>query len=218
MTARVGAPRSSPPIAPGPPVPPPLPPGRLLDVPGRGEMLVRDLPAAGAVRTPPILLLHGWTLSADVNWFALYPGLAALDWLLRVGALRRPTERFLRLAAGKNPDLVAVLPWLAAEGFRGDPEDIAEAGRALGGFDARSWASEVDVPTAVVVSAEDRLLGAERQWELARAVPDARAVELAAGHNGWLVHPDLVGDALRRAIALVLGRLGARRRAFGQPA
>lgn len=309
MTGRPGYPRSSPPIPAGPPIPPPLPPGRLVDVPGRGEMLVRDLPATGAVGTPPILLLHGWTLSADVNWFALYAGLArqgrvlamdvrghgrgirsrqrftleaaaddaaallehldagpaivigysmggsiallmrrrhpesvaglvlqstalwwraaaderilwrsmaGLDWLLRLGALRGSTERYLRRAARKNPGLTAVLPWLAAEAFRGDPADIAEAGRALGAFDARSWASKVDVPTAVVVSAKDRLLAAERQWELARALPDARTVELAAGHNGWLVDPDLVGDALQRAVALVLGGLGARRQAFGQ--
>jgi 3-oxoadipate enol-lactonase len=64
---------------PGPPLPPPLPPGRLVVLPGRGETFIRDTgpppvdaPAAG----PPVLLLHGWTASADVNFFAVFPELA----------------------------------------------------------------------------------------------------------------------------------------------
>lgn len=53
-----------------PPRPPDLPPGRVVSVPGRGEMFVRELP--GASDAPTIVLLHGWTLSSDINWFALY--------------------------------------------------------------------------------------------------------------------------------------------------
>jgi pimeloyl-ACP methyl ester carboxylesterase len=59
------------PRPPGAPIPPPLPPGRVLDLPGRGETFVRDSgPSTGA--GPPVLLLHGWTVSADLNFFALY--------------------------------------------------------------------------------------------------------------------------------------------------
>lgn len=152
---------------------------------------------------------------AALNERILWRSMAGLAWLLGVGALRAPTDRYLRAAAARNPDLAAVLPWLAAEAFRGDPAAIAEAGRALGAFDARPWASQVQVPAAVVVSARDRLLSAARQRELARAIPGARTVEMEAGHNGWLVHPDVVGDALRRAVALVLDDLGRRRR-FGR--
>ena len=63
------------PAPPGSPVPPPLPSGRVLDLPGRGETFVRD---TGATRgaAPPVLLLHGWTVSADLNFFAVYPELA----------------------------------------------------------------------------------------------------------------------------------------------
>ena len=58
-----------------PPVPPRgLPPGYLLALPGRGEVFVRDSgpraePAADAL---PVLLLHGWTASADLNFFSAY--------------------------------------------------------------------------------------------------------------------------------------------------
>src|SRR5947199_7389086 len=62
--------------SPKPPLPPPLPPGRLVSVPGRGEMLVRELGTGDRPAGPPLLLLHGWLLSADVNWFPLYAGFA----------------------------------------------------------------------------------------------------------------------------------------------
>lgn len=55
------------------PVPPSLPPGRVIDLPGRGEVFVRDSGGAG----PAVLLLHGWTASADINFFPVYAPLAA---------------------------------------------------------------------------------------------------------------------------------------------
>lgn len=54
---------------------PDLPPGRYVDLPGRGRTFVREL--AGPVGAPTLLLLHGWTASADLNWFACYERLAA---------------------------------------------------------------------------------------------------------------------------------------------
>jgi len=55
---------------PGPaePLPPPLPDARIVPVSGRGEIFVRDTGAAAG--QPTVMLLHGWTLSADLNWFA----------------------------------------------------------------------------------------------------------------------------------------------------
>ena len=56
------------------PVSPYLPPGRVINLPGRGEVFVRD--SGGAPAHPAVLLLHGWTASADLNFFAAYAGLA----------------------------------------------------------------------------------------------------------------------------------------------
>jgi 3-oxoadipate enol-lactonase len=68
---------SLPPLRQGPPVPPPAPPGRAVLVPGRGEVFVRDSgPGPGRPDAPTVLLLHGWTASADLNFFPLYGPLA----------------------------------------------------------------------------------------------------------------------------------------------
>lgn len=50
--------------------PPPLPPGRRLELPGRGTTFVREV--QGPPGAPTVVLLHGWTVTADLNWFATY--------------------------------------------------------------------------------------------------------------------------------------------------
>jgi 3-oxoadipate enol-lactonase len=55
--------------APEPPVA--LPSGCVVHVPGRGEMFLRDTGGDG----PPVLLLHGWMFSADLNWYTTYGAL-----------------------------------------------------------------------------------------------------------------------------------------------
>ena len=59
---------------PGAPVPPDLPPGQVINLPGRGEVFVRD--SGGTSGSPAVLLLHGWTASADINFFSVYASLA----------------------------------------------------------------------------------------------------------------------------------------------
>lgn len=51
-----------------------LPPGRRVELPGRGTTFIRELP--GPPGAPTVVLLHGWTVSADLNWFACYEPLA----------------------------------------------------------------------------------------------------------------------------------------------
>jgi pimeloyl-ACP methyl ester carboxylesterase len=60
-----------------PPVPPlEMPPARTLRVPDRGEMFLRDTGGEG----PPVLLLHGWMATADLNWCGAYDDLAAAGY------------------------------------------------------------------------------------------------------------------------------------------
>jgi 3-oxoadipate enol-lactonase len=48
-----------------------LPAARTLYAPGRGELFLRDTGGDG----PPVLLLHGWMASADLNWWGAYAAL-----------------------------------------------------------------------------------------------------------------------------------------------
>lgn len=47
-----------------------LPPGRLLDIPGRGQTFIREV--QGPTGAPTLILLHGWTATADLNWFTCF--------------------------------------------------------------------------------------------------------------------------------------------------
>jgi 3-oxoadipate enol-lactonase len=55
---------------------PPLPAGRHVSLLGRGRTFVRRLPSPDE-SAPTLVLLHGWTATADLNWFACYDALAA---------------------------------------------------------------------------------------------------------------------------------------------
>ncbi len=62
----------------GRPEPPgfaPLPPGRIVDLPLRGRLFLRAVP--GPTDAPSVVLLHGLTANADLNWFAAFPALGA---------------------------------------------------------------------------------------------------------------------------------------------
>ncbi len=54
--------------------PPALPSGREVELPGRGRTFVRQL--RGPEPAPTVVLLHGWTATADLNWVSCYGGLA----------------------------------------------------------------------------------------------------------------------------------------------
>jgi pimeloyl-ACP methyl ester carboxylesterase len=54
----------------------PVPPGSTLLLPGRGETFVRDSGGQG----PTLLLLHGWVVSADLNWIRCYEPLEAAGY------------------------------------------------------------------------------------------------------------------------------------------
>ena len=61
---------------------PDFPPGRYLELPGRGVTFVRDQP--GPVDRSPIVLLHGWTATADLNFFKVYRGLASVGRVIAI--------------------------------------------------------------------------------------------------------------------------------------
>ncbi|MDP8986995.1 MAG: alpha/beta hydrolase [Actinomycetota bacterium] len=258
---------------------PPLPPGRHLQLPGRGRTFVRE--AGGPPGAPALLLLHGWTVNADVNWFASFAALArhfrvvamdsrghgrglrsrrfrlddcaddaaalvdvlglgpvvavgysmggALAQLLwrrhpesvaslvlcstsrvfaeeagerryfsALGALAlvsraapAPVRRWAVHRLDRRPgDHCALDAWLADELHRNDWTAVLEAGAALGGFDSRPWAGEIDVPTSVVVTTSDRSVLPRRQLALAESIPGATVHRVDGGHHSCVVDPE----------------------------
>lgn len=281
--------------------PPPfaLPPGRAVLLPGRGRTFVRDAP--GPPGAPTLLLLHGWTVTADLNWFCAYgplgeryrvvaldhrghgqgirswrpfrledcaddaaalAGELGIDRLIPVGySMGGPVAQLLwrrhpglvaglvlcatatsfadeaagsrlyfntllglSVAARLTPTTVrrqvadnlirrrlqgaALADWGLEEMQRSDHAAVLEAGWAIGRFSSQEWIGEVDVPTAVVVTALDQVVAPTRQRHLGAAVPGAVTVEVEGDHGVCVTDPDRFLPALLGACADVAARAG----------
>ena len=97
-------------------------------------------------------------------------------------------------------EVVDRLPWVIAELDRGSAEDIAEAGRELGRYDARGWLPSVDVPTAVIITTRDSLVPPEAQRDLAERIPDAVVYEVEGDHDAVVARRDAFVKALTSAL------------------
>ena len=77
----------------------------------------------------------------------------------------------------------ATLPtWAAAEMRRHDWRMIIEAGHSISTYSARRWIGEVDVPTSIVCTTEDRGVAPALQLAIAAAIRDATVHSIADGH------------------------------------
>ena len=94
-----------------------LPPGHEVTLPGTGTTFVRD--SGGPAGAPTVLLLHGWAVTADLNFFTVYPQLAeryrvvALDHRGH-GRGIRPADGIVRLSDCAD-DAAAVLEALGID-------------------------------------------------------------------------------------------------------
>jgi 3-oxoadipate enol-lactonase len=89
--------------------------------------------------------------------------------------------------------------WARAQLRRTTLATAVSATRAVCGFTSASWISQVDVPTAVVVTARDRIVPPGRQLELAQAVPGASVHQVDAGHGACITAPQVLAPALLQA-------------------
>lgn len=282
------------PDAPEPPPPPRLPPGRDVELAG-GTVFVRDV--SGPAGAPAVVLLHGWTATADLNFFRNYHALAEqfrvvafdhrghghglrsrrafrledcaddvvdvadalgidrfvvlgysmggavaqLVWRRHPGRLlgmvlcataphfnRQRNERlsFLGLVglaalarltpAQVRRRLTQQLylsrktttwePWAVQEAASHDWRMVLEAGRAIGGFRSDDWLPEVDVPTSVIITMQDRVVGIRRQLLLFEGIPLAAAFRIDAGHDAAIGAADRFNATALAAIHSVLQR------------
>lgn len=91
------------------------------------------------------------------------------------------------------------------------PEVLAELGR----FDSNAWIAEVDVPTAVVVTAKDKAVPAARQRAMAASIESAQVYEAPGGHASIAMDAErwapVFLDAIRETTARAFGSSEARR-------
>ena len=157
-----------------------------------------------------------WAASARMRWG--WRAMGGLQVVLRL--VPRPwwEQLYAAQAAGKLPlavsqmiseetpkEVVDRLPWVISELDRGSAEDIAEAGRELGRYDARGWLPTVDVPTAVVITTRDSLVPLDAQRDLAARIPAAHVLEVAGDHDAVVARTDEFIPALLAGVQHAMG-------------
>ncbi len=102
--------------------------------------------------------------------------------------------------------------WAIREFRSTSPWAVGRAVAALGRHHSRPWLSRIDVPTAVVVTLNDKVLPPDNQIALARRIPGATIHDIDAGHASCVLEAEKFVPALLEATATV----NARRRDFGR--
>ena len=130
--------------------------------------------------------------------FSLMPfitaGLRATPGVARRAVMTRVLERRMEGIPARD--------WVLDEMQSADSAAIAEAAVAIARYSSHEWITDVDVPTAVVVTEQDRLVPPRRQRKLAEAIPGARVVSVQGDHGVCVDNPRVFVPALMNACAL----------------
>ena len=138
-----------------------------------------------------------WEQSAAL----LMPGLVtAAMWMPGGQAMRADIVGAALLDRDCDP---ADREWALSEMRRTSLADALAAMQAVCEFTSHSWIGSVDVPTAVVVTRDDRVVPPGRQRKLARALPNAAVIEVDGGHDVFLDAPRRFAAALEAACTAV---------------
>ncbi len=167
---------------------PPLPPGRMIDLPGRGRTFART--AAGPPGAPTVLLLHGWMASADLNWFRCFGPLArsfnvvAIDHRGHGRGIRNPRPFSLSACADDAAALVREL----------GIDRVIVVGYSMGGPVAQLvWKRHPDLVQGLVLCATSRNFG--------RSLPERAMFTGLLGLSGVSrVTPDRVRREVARRV------------------
>ena len=128
--------------------------------------------------------------------------------MLRAWWYPRSVRSGLRRLSRGQPSLEPWIPWLQGEIHRNEVRAVVQAGQALATYDARSFATSIDVPTGLLLTTVDRLVRPVKQHALAKVIR-AEIGEVAGDHLAPWTHPDdfarvtrqLVDSVARRAVA-----------------
>jgi len=164
-----------------------------------------------------VLAATGWSfVPVEREKYIFTTGMAALAGTTLAGELvgHLPAELIRRMAP---PEVQRVRPnslsrWAAAEMRRHSYRAVAQAGVAVGNYDASHWLDQIDVPTSVIVTTKDRGIPAESQLKMARAIKGASVFPFDDGHLACARQQ--FGDVLVQASRDVVERMPTRRGLF----
>ena len=166
------------------------PPWREIHLPGLGPLRIRDSgPPEGEPDAPTILLIHGWTVSADLNWCRTYEPIArrarVVAWDQRghgAGGLR--TSGRMRMEALAD-DAAAVVRALGVD-------RATAVGYSMGGAVAQAmWRRHPDLLDGLVLCATAMAFGLttteRRDFAImgASSLPARLAAALGREELGW---------------------------------
>ena len=137
---------------------------------------------------------------------ASYERLATGVFAALIEAASPPARRFAP-APGLNHGYLRDHSWLLGQLRNTSPGAITRALAEVMRFDSRTWVSDIDVPTSVVITMRDRAFGVRRQEWLAERIPQAEAVQVDTGHAGCTFGSAKFVAGLGRALESVHHRL-----------
>jgi pimeloyl-ACP methyl ester carboxylesterase len=158
----------------------------------------------------------GLVLCATANHFvrpeargalsAVFPGVVVAARLMPELFRSRIVEGMLRgIPPGRRRERAQL------EMAKCDAATIMQAARATIRFSSHDWASNIRVPTAVVVTTRDRLVPPKRQYGLARRIPNSKVFEVEADHLACVSAPQRFVPALLDACAHVVAQAKRRK-------
>jgi pimeloyl-ACP methyl ester carboxylesterase len=124
--------------------------------------------------------------------------------IIRLNPLLQPVSAEMlgpALLGGIDDPVTAT--WARAQLSRTPLATAISAIEAVCEFTSHTWASQIDVPTAVIVTTRDSIVPANRQLKLARAIPGASVHEVDADHAVCITEPQVFAQALLQACSSV---------------
>lgn len=165
-------------------------------------------------------LIEGLVLAATTDHFRPTPwerGFHAGMGATMLGLRGLSRSRALTHVARSTARAVDLAPsdiheWALVELRRTSPWAVGQALAALGRHHTRPWLSRIDVPTAVVVTQQDRVIPPSRQHALTRRIPGATVHEIPAGHAACVLQAEVFVPAFVEAAITTAARKGELRR------
>lgn len=95
-----------------------------------------------------------------------------------------------------------------------DPATVMQAARAVIRFSSRDWASNITVPTAVVITTKDMLVSPRRQYLLAESIPGSKIFEVQGDHLACVRASERFVPKLVKACEYVRDRAAGKQQAM----